>query len=165
MLTDLQSLTHLQKHVTLMEVTTSHSPLSSLWKHLCLFTGVLSLTVSGEVEHLAAESTHTHILMFIFFSMQKYFLDFFFCKSRCNIYGKCSLISAGDPLILLSAFCLVCITLTGCHLQILHGSHATGTFSGVFPINQTQGTLFLPCLRRDISGTLALFHLFTVWKV
>lgn len=67
--------------------------------------------------------------------------------------------------LLLSAVCLVCVILTGCHLQILHGSHATGTFPGVFPVTQRRGTLFPLCLRWAISGALAVFHLFSVWKV
>lgn len=64
-----------------------------------------------------------------------------------------------------SAFCLVFIILAGCHLQILHGSHATGTFSGVFPITQTRGTLFPPSLHWAISGSLSVFRLFRERKV
>lgn len=64
-----------------------------------------------------------------------------------------------------SAFCLVFIILAGCHLQILHGSHATGTFSGVFPITQTRGTFFPPSLHWAISGSLSVFRLFGERKV
>lgn len=40
-----------------------------------------------------------------------------------------------------------------------------GPFLGVFPLTQTRGTLFPPCLRWAISGALAVFHLFSMWKV
>lgn len=65
-----------------------------------------------------------------------------------------------------SFVCLLpCLCYPRRHLQISHGSHATGTFSGVFPITQTRGTLFPSCLCWAISGSLAAFHLFGVWKV
>lgn len=153
-----RGLPHLQEHVTLVELIMSLSLLSSLWKHLCLFSDILWLYVLERNILLLNQ----HIL-----SKWKNNLQICsFCKFRCSWYDTSDIsrwnFESFCSVLLLSAFCRVCVLLSGCHLQILRGSHATGTFSGVFPVPQTWGTLFPPCLCWAISGALVVFLFFLV---
>lgn len=159
MLTNVWGLIPAEGCHTHMQLITSQSLRSILWKHLCLFHVSLSL-------YFANKST---------FFMQT-ISRFPFFNARCTVedMGNTKNISRWSferhetkpaqraPS---SAFCLVFIILAGCHLQILHGSHATGTFAGVFPITQMRGTLFPPSLHWAISGSLSVFRLFRQRKV